>query len=210
VGNNTSVTLTPTLSGTTTVDVPVSVVFVPSASSSTERPQGSATIRVNAGNGTTVTPVKDLPATGTTNTPSTNATGHADLSVRILATGVIDMYGNFISRAPMNPNEVAAVKFDIGNNGGKATGSWYFTVNLPTNPAYTYQSPVQASLSPGSHIENILRFRPVAMGGGNVFVSVDPQNMVGEASEGNNTASQWMQGGSWNYNQYPYSAPYVY
>jgi hypothetical protein len=212
VGNNTNVTLTPVLSGTTTVEVPINVVFMPTATSSEERPQGSATIRVSAGTttGSTVTPVKDLPSTGaTTNTP-TPSTSPADLSVRILATGVIDMYGNFAQRAPISPDEVAAVKFDIANNGGRATGTWYFTVNLPTNPGHTYQSPAQASLSPGSHIENILRFRPVAQDGGNVYVAVDPQNIVTESSEGNNAASQWMLGGSWNYNQYPYAAPYVY
>lgn len=216
VGNNTSVTLTPVLSGTTTIEVPVSVVFMASATSSEERPQGSATIRVSAASasGGAATPVKDLPATGTssggTGSTNTQASGPADLTVRIIATGVVDMYGNFVQRAPFSPDEIAAVKFDIGNSGGKASGTWYFTVQLPTNPSYAYQSPVQASLAPGAHIENILRFRPVAVGGGNVFVSVDPQNMVAEASESNNTSSQWMMGGNWNYNQYPYQAPYVY
>jgi hypothetical protein len=217
VGNNTSVTLTPVLSGTSTVEVPVSVVFIASATSSEERPQGSATIRVSAGNGSgpTSTPVNNLPATGTTSGSNsggsnTQATGPADLSVRIIATGVVDMYGNFVQRAPFSPDEIAAVKFDIGNVGGTATGVWYFTATLPTNPAYTYQSPAQASLAPGAHIENILRFRPVMMGGGSVSVYVDPQGSVSEASESNNTASQWMMGGSWNYNQYPYSAPFVY
>jgi len=219
VGNNTSVTLTPVLSGTTTVDVPLSVVFMASATSSEERPQGTATVRVSAasasgstgGTGSTSTTGSNTTSgsTGSTNT-GTQQSGPADLTVRIIATGVVDMYGNFVQRAPFSPDEIAAVKFDIGNSGGKASGTWYFTVQLPTNPSYAYQSPVQASLAPGAHIENILRFRPVAMGGGNVFVSVDPQNMVAEASESNNTASQWMMGGNWNYNQYPYQAPYVY
>lgn len=223
VGNNTSVTLTPVLSGTSTIEVPISVVFMPSATSSDERPQGSATVRVSANGAATsggTNAVASTPSSGSNaakgaNTGSTVSTGNqaarpADLTVRIIATGVVDMYGNFVQRAPFSPDEIAAVKFDIGNSGGRATGSWYFTASLPTNPAYTYQSPVQASLAPGAHIENILRFRPVAMGGGNVFVSVDPQNVVSESSEGNNTASQWMMGGSWNYNQYPYSQPYVY
>ena len=213
VGNNTTVTLTPVLSGTTTVDVPVNVVFMSNATSSAERPQGSATIRVTTNGtngtntGTTVSPAKDLPSTGgTTNTPT--VTGPADLSVRILAVGVIDMYGNFVQRAPVSPDEISAVKFDIANNGGRATGNWYFNVILPTNPTYTYQSPMQASLTPGSHIENTLRFRPVTQGGGTVLVSVDPQGMVSEASEGNNSASQWISAPAWT--GYPYVAPYVY
>lgn len=204
LGNTTSVTLTPILSGTSTIEVPLTVVFMPSATSSTERPQGTATVRVTAGTPAASTPVKNLPSTGGTGGTAPIVSGPADLNVRILAVGTIDAYGNFTQRAPVNPNEIAAVKFDIGNNGGKATGSWYFTVTLPTNPAYTYQSPVQASLAPQAHVENILRFRPMNAGGGNVTVSVDPQNMVAEANESNNYQSMWAQGGSWNYNQYPY------
>lgn len=209
VGNNTSVTLTPVLSGTSTVDVPVNVVFMSSATSTDNRPQGSTTIRVTANGtnstGATVTPAKDLPATGAT-TPV--VTGPADLSVRIIAVGVIDTYGNFVQRAPVSPDEISAVKFDIGNTGGKATGNWYFNVVLPTNPTYNYQSPQQMSLAPGAHIENTLRFRPISQGGGTVFVTVDPQSMVSEASESNNSASLWVSAPAWS--GYPYMAPYVY
>ncbi len=222
VGNATSVVLTPILSGNTAVDVPVSILFMPSATSSTSRPQGSATLRIAAG--TTTTPVNTLPPTGTSNGTSggnTNGTtgtsgsvapvrtGPADLSVRIIAVGVIDpMTGAFVHRAPTNPNELAAVKFDIGNVGGRATGTWYFTVTLPTNPAYVYQSPAQMSLAPDGHIENILRFRPMNPGGGTVHVSVDPQNMVGESNESNNNASLWANAQMWS--GYPYQQPYVY
>jgi hypothetical protein len=217
VGNATSVTLTPIISGTSTIDVPINVVFMSSATSSEERPQGSATVRVSANGAATSGGTTNAGSTSSTgsssgSTVSTSATaaGAADLSVRIIATGVVDRYGNFMQRAPISPDEITAVKFDIGNVGGRATGTWYFTATLPTQPSYTYQSPAQASLAPGAHIENILRFRPVAMGGGTVFVSVDPQGAVSEASEGNNTASQWIQGGTWNYNQYQYSQTYVY
>ena len=213
VGANTNVTLTPTLSGTSTIEVPVSIIFMPSATSSTDRPQGTATVRVTAGTAA-ATPVKNLPTTGTNDTgvqtQNTVPAGPADLSVKILAVGTIDMYGNFVNRSPMNPNEIAAVKFDIGNNGGRSTGTWSFTVQLPTSPSYTYQSSAQASLAPQAHIENILRFRPMTPGGGNVSVWVDPQGMVSESSEGNNNASLWVNGGSWNYNQYPYQAPIIY
>lgn len=210
IGNGTSVSLTPMLSGTSTADVPVSVVFMPSATSSSARPQGTATIRVIAGSAAS-TPVKDLPSTGATSEVRPVVSGPADLSVRIVALGVIDQYsGAFVQRVPMNPNEVAAVKFDIGNNGGTATGVWYFTVQLPMNPAYTYQSPAQMSLSPGGHIDNILRFRPMNAGGGNISVWVDTQNLVHESNESNNSASMWAGAQTWNYNQYPHQAPMVY
>ena len=211
IGNNTSVILTPVLSGTSTIDVPISVVFMPSATSSASRPQGTATVRVAAGSVAPVvqpTPVTETRiGTSDTSVASGNA-GPADLRVKIIAVGVIDAYGNFVARAPMNPGEIAAVKFDIGNGGGVATGVWNFTVQVPTSPAYTYQSPPQTSLAPGAHIENTLRFRPVSPGGGMVNVLVDPQNLVREQNESNNSASIWMSAsGSTGY---PYQAPYVY
>lgn len=215
VGNNTNVTLTPVLSGTTTVDIPVNVVFMPSATTTGERPQGSATVRVSAGaggttsTGSTGSTGTTKPSTGTqTGTTNTAPSGPADLSVKIIAVGVEDMYGNFVQRAPISPDEITAIKFDIGNNGGTATGSWYFSVQLPTNPAYNYQSPVQASLAPDGHIVNTLRFRPLNPGGGTVFVSVDGANMVKESNESNNNASTWMTAPMWS--GYPYTAPYVY
>ena len=218
VGNGSAVTLTPILSGTTTAEVPVTVVFMPSATSTTERPQGTATVRVTAAAaGTTGTTQTGTTSTGgaqaggtTSNGTETTVqpAGPADLSVRILATGVIDQYGNFVNRAPINPNEIAAVKFDIGNVGGRATGSWYFTVQLPTSPMYTYQSPVQMSLASGAHIENTLRFRPMNAGGGTITVLVDQNNIVTESSESNNSASTWMNAQMWT--GYPYMQPYVY
>lgn len=218
VGNNTAITLTPTLTGTTTIDIPVSVVFMPSATTSKERPQGTATIRIASATAGTPTPTTGgsgtkTPTTGTIpktpTTPTPRVVGPADLSVQILAVGIIDpMTGAFVARAPMSPNDIAAVKFDIGNNGGTATGAWHFTVQLPTNPAYTYQSPVQASLAPYGHIENTLRFRPMNTTGGVVNVMVDTGNMVRESSENNNAASLWVNGGNWT--GYPYQAPYVY
>jgi hypothetical protein len=130
------------------------------------------------------------------------------LVLRILATGVVDAAGNFIARQPMGPHEIAAVKFDIANIGSGATGSYYFTVSLPMQTAYSYLSPVQMSLAPGAHVESTLRFRPVASGGGSVIVNADTTNSVKELNEGNNASAQWITAGSWS--NYQYTAPYVY
>lgn len=213
VGANTNMTLTPFLSGTTTSEIPVSVVFMPSATSSAERPQGTATLKVAAGSSQPSTPTNNNGSTSNnTNTPSTPVkpvvTGPADLSVQVLAVGVIDSYGNFVARQPMNPNEISAIKFDIANKGHSSTGTWYFSVTLPTNPAYSYQSPAQMSLAPGAHIENILRFRPMNAGGGTAYISIDTSNLVKESNESNNSTSMWMGAPMWS--GYPYTAPYVY
>lgn len=118
----------------------------------------------------------------------------ADLSVRILAVGVIDpVTGAFINRAPVSPSEVVAVQFDIVNEGGASTGAWYFDAQLPTaSGGYPYSSPVQEPLGPGDHIVNTLRFSSVVSGGGMFNIIVDSQGMVDEFSETNNTATAFV------------------
>jgi len=137
--------------------------------------------------------VKEKISASTTQTTTTtigDGSNVADLSVRILSVGVIDpISGNIIPREPTRPDDLVAVRFLISNGGGAPTGSWYFTAQLPTTPAYPYSSPVQTSLPPGGSIENMLRFKNAVPGG--VFsVSVDPSNQVKESNESNNSASQ--------------------
>lgn len=208
VGTSTNLSVIPMLVGTSTMDVPVSIVFIPAATSSTAtRPQGTATIHVSAGSVTaTPTPVK--PSTGTTTTtPKPQPAGKPDLAVRIIAVGVINpVTGAFEARYPMGPNDVAAVQFDIANNGGSSTGSYYFTVNLPMQGGYLYSSPIQANLTPGSHVMNTLRFKPVVSSGGTITVSVDQANMVAESNEGNNAGTMFISVPVWNGTY----APYVY
>lgn len=209
VGTSTSLSLTPMLTGTTTADVPVSIVFAPTATSTDARPQGTATVRVLAQSGTTGTTV--TPVAPSTNTPATTpapiSTGKPDLSVRILAVGTINsVTGAFENRYPVGPNDIAAVQFDIANNGGSASGNYYFTVNLPMQGGYLYTSPIQSSLTPGSHVVSTLRFKPVQSGGGTVTVNVDTTYAVGETNEGNNSAAMYISSGAWSGNY----APYVY
>ncbi|HWO07500.1 MAG TPA: CARDB domain-containing protein [Candidatus Paceibacterota bacterium] len=213
VGNNTSLTLMPVLSGTTTVEVPVTVVFLPNATSTGERPQGTATVRVAAASGapsstTTGSGQTSSKPSGQPSNPQTpSGSGQPDLSVRILAVGVIDASGAFVQRTP-SPYETAAVQFDIKNEGSTASGSYRFSVQLPTQPVYPYISPVQASLSPGSHVVSTLRFGPVAPGGGSIAVEVDAARAVRDANRSNNTATTWINASAYPYYQYP--APYVY
>lgn len=204
IGTAQNLALLPVLNGTTSLDVPLSIVFLPSATTSTERPQGATTLKVTAG--TTNTPVGN---TGTPKAPSTTPkpAGTPELSVRILAVGVINPVTNlFEYRAPTSPEDIAAVQFDIANNGSAGTGTYYFTVQLPIQGGQSYASPAQASLTPGSHVVNTLRFKPVTPGGGTVTVLVDPNNTVKESNEGNNAASMYVSAPLWS----GYYPPYVY
>lgn len=213
VGDAKSLNLVPTLSGTTSVDVPVTVVFMPSATSTDERPQGTATVRVVKA-GTTATPqtgtpnMPSTPSTPTSQLPSTGYVGGTpDLAVNIIAVGSIDMYGNFVQRAPMGTHETAAVQFDIRNAGSSATGAYRFSVQLPTQPVYPFLSPMQASLAPGSHVVSTLRFGPVAPGGGTIAIEVDAARAVSDSNRSNNTTAVWMNAGAY---PYQYAPTYVY
>src|SRR3989344_1842581 len=204
--------LTPFLTGTSSLSVPLSIIFLPSTTGT--QAQGSAAITVIA----KVSSAPSAPTTPSTNgqasysppvapptpTPVPRPKTPADLSVRIISV-VPDQYG------------ATTVTFDIANIGGTPSGVYYFTAQLPTNSQYggapqpyIYNSPAQASLTPGSHIVNTLRFTQVQPGGGMFSVSVDPTNAVRESNESNNYATQFVNAAYMpqNYN-YSYPSPYA-
>lgn len=234
-GNN-SLALTTSYAGTSTFAVPFSVIYIPTATSSSSHApeaQGSTSLTIS-------TASKEAPAVAETETPAKTTTpetpapaktvtthyaGPADLSVQIISVGVIDQYGNFVNRPIASPQETAAVEFDIANNGSSQSGTYYFSAQLPTSQGYAYTSPAQESLAPGDHIVNTLRFTQVNAGGGVFSVSVHPGKS--DANEANNYASTQVQAAYANYNytqplyytqnsnpaqQYPYNQyqPYIY
>jgi len=190
-GNSNAVFLTPTLSGTASTTIPLSVIFMPSATG-TAQAQGTTAITIHAAAATTPPPAQTS-NTGSTGTPSTpkptTYKGPADLSVRIIsATG----------------GSMATVTFDIANVGGSPTGTYHFSAYLPTSSGYTYYSPAQASLNPGDHVVNTLTFTQAQ--GGTVSVTVQPGSS--DATAANNSASQTVTGG--NAVQYMDQPPYQY
>jgi hypothetical protein len=203
VGNQTSLTLTPSLSNVASTSVPISVAFLPNATSS-KLVQGSATVIVRASSAVAVSPVptpKPTPTPTPTPTPSPTPnptptpaptptpknTTPADLRVQILAIGVIDpTTGAFVNRAPTYPGDVAAAQFDIANIGGSVSRVYYFSANLPTIGGYVYNSPAQTPLTPGSHVVNTLRWSQSTTGTFTVTVTGDSNtaNNFGSATIG--------------------------
>ncbi len=175
---NNTITLTPQLSGTASTSVPLSIVFIPSATSS-KQVQGNATVIVNP---QTIPPIVIQPATTTPvtlvipTTPTTPpvATGPTDLSVQITSV-VPDGSGG------------AVATFDIGNDGLSSTGLYSFTAQLPTADGYLYHSPTQSSLAPGDHIVNTLRFSQAVSG---IFSVVVDASAHESRTDNNYAASQ--------------------
>jgi hypothetical protein len=192
--------LIPILSDTSVADIPLSVIFTPSATTSEiSEAQGSAVLHVAAGTDAPAPSVSSAPTTVVTpaSVPAL-ASGSPDLSVRI--TGVT------------NDGGMTNVTFDIANSGGSSSGTWYFTAQLPTAQPYTFSSSAQTPLAPGARISNTLRFTGAVSSGGTFSVSVDPGNAVAESNESNNVASQWVaapyqyqSAPAYNYPTYNYS-----
>jgi len=201
---NNSLSVIPRLGGTDAMSIPLSIIFIPSATGT--QVQGSATVTVLPEGGTpgpepeptpeptpepqptpeprpTTTPPRPTPQ------PTPRPSGPADISARIVSVQS-DVSG-------------ATVTFDIANTGLSASGSYYFSATLPTYSPYTYQSPLQASLAPGAHVLSTLRFGPILSGTFSVYA--DSTNAVREANESNNLASQYITA---QYNQYPYQYHY--
>src|SRR3990167_5079959 len=193
-GTDKKFSVTPLLMGDSAVAVPLSIIFMPS-STSTPQAQGSAT--------TTVIPA-DIPVAPTPTpepapqptpapepvpapTPQPVSTP-ADLSVRITS----------VSTDAAGP---PAVSFDIANVGGTSSGTYSFTANLPTQSGYTYASPTQASLAPSAHILNTLRFTQAQSG----VVSISLN--ASDANKSNNYASQSVSA-PYQYNNYNYQNTY--
>lgn len=185
---NNSLTLTPLLSAASTATDTVSIVFIPSQSGS--QVQGDATIAINPA--AKSAPTKPAPKVATPTYTAPQYSGPADLSVRIVSSNV-------------DASGAGVVTFDIANIGGSASGSYYFTAQLPTAQPYPYQSPLQASLAPGAHITSTLRFTDVQSGGGVFSVSIP----TSDANSANNYASiQLTAPYNYNYNNYQ-PAPYT-
>jgi hypothetical protein len=197
-----SAALTPILVATSSVNSPMSVLFIPSSTSSAPV-EGSVTLSIKPASIAPPRPSEPAPTPKPT-TPAPQApVGPGDLAVSIISVAV-DQFGN------------GTVVFNISNAGKGATGGYYFTMQLPTRQPYTYISPTQASLAPGAHIVNTLRFTQAVPG--NIVVVLDPSNSVRESNESNNVATQYVSGQyphQYSYPQQPssyniYNYPYTY
>lgn len=205
---NNSIALTPSLTSTSSIVTPLSVLFLPNATGTAMvqgEAQGSTTITITLPGNATSTSAGTPSSSGSTSKTSSGSSrpkattyhsstytynGPADLAVSDVS-GSVDSSGN------------ATVTFDIGNIGGSPTGSYYFSASLPTVSG-VYTSPMQVSLNPGDHIVNTLSFGPV-QGGGVFSVTIIPGGA--DSNAGNNSSSITLVGsynGSYNYNNsYP-------
>lgn len=118
-----------------------------------------------------------------------NAAGFVDLEARIVAVGKLAKTGVVSPRTVFNANETVSVTFEIVNNGTKAVSNWVYSLSLPTDPAYTYDSDAQPTLYAGSKATVTISFDKLATNGGQIVLVADPAKVVADLKRANNTAA---------------------
>lgn len=124
----------------------------------------SSTQDTNRGNNTVSIPLNisniggNINNTGNTGTNYPSYYGAADLQIRIISTGVVNQYGQFVSNSYARYGEKAAVQFEVSNRGGTATGNWAWRADITGAAVNTYYSPSEASLAPGATTNFIVGF----------------------------------------------------
>mgnify|MGYP003417982028 CR=1 FL=1 len=132
-----------------------------------------------------------------------NGDGRADLSVRILQTGILSYNNQFVPASTVNgttgafggnfrTNDRVAVQFEITNQGRSASGMWNFRAELTGNgyPAKSYNNPqYEASIPAGGRAVYTIAFDNIQIGSNTITIFLDHLNQVNEFNEGNNIGS---------------------
>lgn len=131
----------------------------------------------------------------------TSGDGRADLSVRILQTGILSYNNQFVPMSTVNgtngvyagnfrSGDRVAVQFEITNQGRVASGAWNFKAELTDNPTKTYNNPqYEASIPAGGRAVYTIAFDNVRIGSNTITIFLDHLNQVNEFNEGNNIGS---------------------
>lgn len=115
-----------------------------------------------------------------------NNSNRADLEIKNLATG--RMSGSkFVEDYEVSTDDVAAIRFNVTNIGGKSTGTWKFEANnVPYSEEKLFESSRQTSLLPNETREIIVKFDRPDVGRYDIKVEIDPRNEIKEDSVRNN------------------------
>jgi hypothetical protein len=115
--------------------------------------------------------------------------GLPDLTVTITERGYLETgsSASYVKADEVPDGKRGAIKFVVENKGTNVSGEWKFTAKVPTTPSYTFTSPFQNSINPGSRIEYVLGFDRAKSGESQrITITVDSNEKVEESNEDNN------------------------
>lgn len=113
-----------------------------------------------------------------------------DLTAAIIEVGVLDESGRFYRTNSFTTTSRMAIRFEVENKGGGASGTWNFDVSMPASGNSLFTSSSQSSIPSGSKKQFTLGFNNPIPGNQTIVLRVDSGNQVSEDSENNNTASR--------------------
>jgi hypothetical protein len=150
-----------------TTDVPVVVLYTPNGSNQASH-QEQITFSITGGTipnnlATSVEQARKLDPIGASIGKPIYIPGKGqDLALTILDVGYIDQKtGTFVASKHVHYKQRAAVRFEVKNVGTETSGTWTFSSNLPTSPAYNFTSNTQNALRPGAAIQLTLEFNSI-------------------------------------------------
>lgn len=130
-----------------------------------------------------------------TTTANVTLYGLPDLITNIVAVGYLTSTStdSFTASSTVPSGMRPAIKFTIRNVGTNVTGSWRFSVTIPTERSYFFQSPLQQSLAPGESIDYTLGFdQPTAGSGKMISITANFDKAVTESNPNNNSAAGYL------------------
>lgn len=116
--------------------------------------------------------------------------GLPDLEITVRGVGYMTGIeaSTFVAADTVPAGYRPAISFIVKNIGTNVSGKWRFSAYVPATTSYLYQSVTQQSLNPGDSIDYTLSFdRPIAGADKIISVTVDPDHLVAESGESNNS-----------------------
>ncbi len=127
-------------------------------------------------------------ARGTTAVPTARGNG-IDFAVIVKGLGVLNTKTNeFIPREKIYTTDIAAISFEIINQGGTISPPWTFQVSLPTYPADVFVSDTQQPLGYNDRIAYTLGFDQINpyINEWPITINIDPRAIIMETNKKNN------------------------
>ncbi|MBI3627924.1 MAG: hypothetical protein HY220_04265 [Candidatus Sungbacteria bacterium] len=213
LGSSNSIIIIPTLEGSDTANIPVSISFTPNGADRVAL-SGSVQLTINPASGASTSKaststkgssestkpgnkkMNTYPIPGGQSTPPlANQNGYPDLAIELIAAGSLATTSGtetLIPKSTLLPGEQAGVRFIIKNIGSGPSGPWIFNANLPINSSGSFFiSDSQASLNPGESVVFTMGFNNLKNSGANVATfTVDPNAYISrDLNRANNSFS---------------------
>jgi len=172
--------------------VPTASTTISFGNASTTGTKATSTVATTPKPNQTTTGIKTSGTYQIGGTSNPTLSGLPDLIVTIKAVGYLatSSADSFVASSTVPSGSRPAVNFTIKNIGTNIATTWRFSVSIPTQTSYLFQSQYQQSLNPGDSIDYVLGFDQANRGSGQMIsVTANFDRTVAESNTHNNYAS---------------------